>query len=366
MSFVLLVKPLEFGSNPRILDNKFIIHQLLNPEEYAKEQADAFQLLSHLSQKIRGKGIPTELIDLGNEPTQEHHLYKGKPDAMFPNNSISFHNFTDENAKIVRRLVILYPMSLHRRGELPKHQLVEKLLDLFKKCSEDIQILDLRHFESQNMVLEGTGAMIFSHNGKFVYMCRSERANEKLLSLVCRPEYLNIPPENRFVFDSTLPHLDGSDMGDPVYHTNLIGWCGKGICAWCEEITKFSAKHDQERFQRHLRTDFDKVLFLSPKEIHFFAGNSFELTGNSVGSATPSEFLCLSQTSWDNLSEEHEEVLLSHYGSERILRFNADTVERRTGGSVRCLLCASVTHGSDPASSEPTLLKMAGVSGAVE
>lgn len=353
-----MVEPLAFGSNPKITqDNKFITEAVVSTAQAGADEAQAFSLLRDIADRVSHEGVPTEIIHLRREPKCYVHDYEGKGDAIFPNNYISFHNFTDERGVITRRLVILYPMSTYRQGELPKRQVLEKLLK-FSETRPDVEILDLRSYEQQNMFLEGTGALVFSHDGRFVYMARSGRSSEKLLAHICQPQYLNIPPENRFVFDCALPRPDGSGA-DPVYHTNVLGWCGKGICAWCVEAIKFPTEEERNRFHDHLLSEYEIVMPLSPHEVRFFAGNTFEFATNKYKSGH--RFLCMSEAARDALEEEHLAALRKRYG-KNMFHFYAEAVERRTGGSVRCLLGASITHGPVPAATEKSLLELAGIS----
>lgn len=359
MSFVLMVEPVCFGSKPEITeDNKFISASHVSNAQAGSDEAQAFSLLKEIADRVTYEGVPTEIIHLRREPKCFLPEYTDKGDAIFPNNSISFHNFTNESGKVVRRLVIIYPMSKYRQGELPKRQLLKKLFTLAEQRS-DVEILDLREYEGRGRALEGTGALVFSHDGKYVYMARSRRSDEGLLDIICRPEYLNIPPENRFVFDAWLPQPSGNG-DDQVYHTNVVGWCGRDVCAWCLEALKFPTADERDRFHNHLMENYEEIISLSPSEVRCFAGNVFEFATNRYSSER--RFLCISESAWASLAQPHVDVLNKRYGAKNIFHFFAEAVERRTGGSVRCLLGASITHGPViPGKSEKTLLELAGI-----
>eukprot|EP00796_Vickermania_ingenoplastis_P004360 gene4360-3171_t len=329
MSFVFMVEPLAFGSHPEIVvDNKFITMPVVSSAQAGSDEAQAFNLLRELECRISYEGVPAKIIRLSNEPKCSILDYDGKGDAIFPNNSISFHNFTDEEGRVVRRLAILYPMSRYRRGELPKRQVLDKLKALAKQ-RDDVNLLDLRQHESEGMALEGTGALVFSHDGKYVYMARSGRSDEKLLNFICQPEYLDIPPQNRFVFDAALPRENGE--ADPVYHTNVMGWCGKGICAWCIEAMEFPTAAERERFHDHLAKAYDKVISLSVKEVRSFAGNAFEFASRQY--SPERRFLCMSSTAWEALEQEHVAELAVHYGQSNIFHFFSEPRENSSRAS---------------------------------
>lgn len=358
MSFVLFVEPIMFGADPRIQDNKFIVAAEVSEAEAQKDQRLAEELLRDQRTRISRHGVQAMVLRLRDEPNP-HAQYGSKGDAIFPNNSISFHNFTDAEGKITRRLVILYPMSTYRRGELPKAQLIDKL----EAAAEEglIELVDLRGFEEAGRCLEGTGALNFSADGRYVYMSRSGRTDDEVLDIVCAPENLNIPPERRFVFSSSIPSSRRAEE-DVIYHTNIVGWCGRGVCAWGLEFMHFDSDAGAERFYNHLEQAYQLVLQLNEEEVKGFAGNSIEHILN-YEDGTEVHVLCMSETAERALQEEHYQALAEWYGGrENLLSFYGEVLERRTGGSIRCTQAASVTHGDTvPAEGEKTILEVCGI-----
>lgn len=92
-------------------------------------------------------------------------------------------------------------------------------------------------------------------------MSRSSRTDDGIFQIVCNEENLNIPPKNRFVFRSALPGKNGGE--NVVYHTNVIGWCGKGICAWGLDFMQFDNEGEKEAFYHHLEEEYECVIKLS-------------------------------------------------------------------------------------------------------
>ncbi|KAL7707827.1 N N dimethylarginine dimethylhydrolase eukaryotic [Lotmaria passim] len=356
MSSVLLVQPVRFGSDAKIVDNSFMVFEDITDEKQERDEHAAFQVLRDLRTSITAHGVEARIIRNRNEPKwREQYLARG--DAIFPNNYISFHHFTDSEGRITRRLVILYPMSLYRRKELAEEQIVQKLEAAAAEGS--ITLLDLRSYEEENRALEGTGALVFSPDGRYVYMSRSGRTDDEILSLVCSEEYLNIPRENRFLFTSAVPRAGGGE--DLVYHTNVIGWCGKGIAAFALNLLKFETEEEERAFRRHLEREYDCVVNLTAEEICAFSGNAFELAARKPD-GSEHRFLCLSGTSLDGLSEKNRALLEKWYGRENLCSFPNEPVERRTGGSIRCMMGAAILHGDAlPRYGEATTLDVCGI-----
>lgn len=174
---------------------------MVSPRQAAGDHAQAVRLQADLRRRISQRGVDVKLLRLKDEPNDGAE-YARRGDSIVPNNSISFRNLTNEEGKIVRRLVILYPMSQYRRAELPAVQLLEKLK--MAKQSRQIELLDLRQYE-ENHALVGTMAPDLSFDGRFMCMSRSACTDDALLDLVSSKGYLGIPLENRFVFPSAVP-----------------------------------------------------------------------------------------------------------------------------------------------------------------
>ena len=77
------------------------------------------------------------------------------------------------------------------------------------------------------MFLEGTGSIVFDHENKIAYACRSNRTNVNLLKFVCQKLGYSLAE-----FDA----VDGN--GIPIYHTNVMMWIGTEVAAICSESIK--------------------------------------------------------------------------------------------------------------------------------
>src|ERR1700733_15560005 len=135
-----------------------------------------------------------------------------KPDAVFPNNWVSFH---------ADGTVVLYPMQARNRREerrIEVLQAVEARLH-FRRS----RLVDLRAHEDQGHMLEGTGSLVLDHVQRIAYACRSARTDESLVREWCA--LMNYEP---LLFGAL-----GAD-GTPLYHTNVmlsIGACWAVVCS---------------------------------------------------------------------------------------------------------------------------------------
>lgn len=73
-------------------------------------------------------------------------------------------------------------------------------------------------------------------------------------------------------------------------------------------------------------------------------------------------FLCMSDTAQKNLHFKTRRRLEEWYGASNLLTFYGEVVERRTGGSIRCLMCLSITHGDAiPSAGEHSIFEIANI-----
>ncbi|RNF20755.1 linear amidine hydrolase [Trypanosoma conorhini] len=365
MATFLLLQDLYFGSKIVSPDNHFIAVPQVSESQGQQDNCMVAALQRNIEERlVKDAKAKVIYLSITGEPRSTRCAYETHFEALFVNDSLSVHHVTDAEGTIKRRLIILYPMSKKRRGELPKVQLLRKL-DKTIKAEEPsgLELLDLRHFENDGKVLEGMGAMNFSYNGEFVYMALSPRSNEEVLDVVCSPENLNIPERKRFIFTAVVPRLAENGHGageDVVHHTNLIGWCGKGICAWGLEFLRFPSEEKKNAFYEHLEATYSKIINLNAEEIRAFAGNACELLLRTEEGER--QVLCISNLALSALRNRNLKLLEEWYGKDNIFIFYGETLERRSGTSVGGLICRPITHGEVlPAPGQVTALEVARV-----
>jgi hypothetical protein len=133
------------------------------------------------------------------------------PDAIFPNNWVSFHE--DGRA-------ILYPMEPPNRRPERRRDILDWLSS--EKGFRLSEVIDLSHHEAEGRFLEGTGSMVFDRPGRTVYASVSPRTTLSLLR-----EY-----GERFGLRVVSFHAHDAD-GVAVYHTNVALALGSGVAVFC-------------------------------------------------------------------------------------------------------------------------------------
>jgi hypothetical protein len=289
-----LVEPAAFGFNAETaLTNRFQQQVDLPAANTAARRESAA-----LAATLRAAGI-----DLCIAPDTPLPV---KPDAVFPNNWVSFH---------VDGTVVLYPLhSPARRAERR-----EAVIDCVKQQLgfTESRRIDLSGEESHGRFLEGTGSLVLDHRARIAYACRSPRTDASLVR-----EWAQLMGYEPFLFDAATPD------GTPVYHTNVLLWIGANIAGlgveWVEPAQR-------DALIGKLRATGKQVLRLDNAQLHCFAGNMLE-----VNVASGARHLVMSASASASL---HAQQLAGLRDAGCLPLVSAvPTIERLGGGSVRCML----------------------------
>jgi hypothetical protein len=293
---VLMVRPASFGSNPQTA------------------ASNAFQRSeSRLSGSDRQTAVLREFDALANA-LQRHGVKvlvaadtadPAKPDAIFPNNWVSFHH---------DGTVALYPMLAPNRRCERREDILEQVV---RQGSFRVsRTVDLSHREAEQKYLEGTGSVVLDRTNRVAYACSSPRTDLDVLG-----DFAQQLDYEVMSFEA----LDGAGLA--IYHTNVLMAIGAGFAVVCgESIAK--AEHRIAVFSKLRATGHD-IVDISRLQMADFAGNVLELapsTGNLIA---------LSQRALDSFEPAQLRVLESHAD---LLPVSIPHVEWFGGGGVRCML----------------------------
>lgn len=291
---VLMVRPAAFGFNSETAESNSFQRELkLSNEEILEQALIEFDGAVDL---MRNHGIDVYVVEDSLIPT--------KPDAIFPNNWISFH----EN-----KTLVLYPMeALNRRCE----RRLEVVLQLQQKFNYT-NVIDLSHFELQGKFLEGTGSIVFDNQSKVAFAALSSRTNEDVLKELC--QRIGYKPIVFQAFDSN---------GHPVYHTNVVMCIGDDFVVIC--LKAVTDEESRAALQKEFAQLGKEVLEISLEQMNRFAGNMLLLKDRHGKNK-----LVLSETAFQSLPEAQVSFLKSR---AELVRFQIPTIEFIGGGSARCML----------------------------
>ncbi|MDX9782220.1 MAG: arginine deiminase-related protein [Bacteroidales bacterium] len=294
-SKVLMVRPVRFGFNEQTAENNSFQKRGYeqSAQEMALEEFDKFVTL------LKSNGVEVVVV----EDTPEPHT----PDSIFPNNWFSTHA-TGE--------LILYPMCAPNRRLERKESVLKVIRELGEKGKMK-RVVDLTHFENENLFLEGTGSLIFDRKNKLAFACRSPRCDIAVLEELCDKidyEFLDFGAYDR--------------DGKPIYHTNVMMCVGeKFVVACLDSIKDIDERTEFIAFVE----DCDKELVeISMDQMEQFAGNMLQLK-----SKEGEPLLVMSATAKRALTSGQLESLSSYC---KIIAPELESIEINGGGSARCML----------------------------
>src|ERR1700723_292729 len=203
---VLMVRPASFGFNRQTAaSNAF---QRLPAESAAAEAQElALAEFDGVANALQRAGVDVLIVPDTPRPA--------KPDALFPNNWVSFH---------FDGTVALYPMLAPNRRCERREDVLDRVV-----CEGGFRIVrtvDLTHRETEGKFLEGTGSVVLDRAHRVAYASLSPRTDLDVLG-----EFAQLLDYELVTFEA------GDGAGLPVYHTNVVmaigarfsGGCGAAI-----------------------------------------------------------------------------------------------------------------------------------------
>lgn len=291
MSHLLLIEPARFDFNEMTAVNNVFQQQ---PAGSVHENAlDEFH---HFAGMLETNKIDHTII---RDKTGPH-----SPDAVFPNNWISFH----EDGSLV-----LYPMFAQNRRLERKQSVVEELRKKFGIGT----VHDLSHFEERGLFLEGTGSMVLDRVNHLAYACLSPRTHIEPLAEFCRK--CNYKP---LIFHAETPD------GNAIYHTNVLMCLADSYVVIC--LDSISNEDERKLLMEQFRETKKTIIQITMNQLHHFAGNMLQVTNRN-----DEPLLIMSTQAYNSLSSEEVDKLKSF---NRIIHSPLDTIETAGGGSARCIL----------------------------
>lgn len=296
---VLMVRPDSFGFNDQTASTNSFQNRL-SVDSGGSIRDQALREFAEAVDTLQKSGIEVVVC-----PSR---IDVATPDAVFPNNWISFHSELDGID------VIVYPMlAPNRRAERQLDQ-VSRALELEIDPSA---ILDLTYHETSGNFLEGTGSLIFNRRRKVVFAHESARTSYTALDDFCA----------QTGYRPVKFHAYGRG-GESIYHTNVVMSIGEGFSIVClEAIADTQERATVEDMLKKLQL---QVIPISLDQLHSFCGNVLE-----VQSSSGRPKIIMSTTAFGAFTEPQKEQLDS-FGD--LVPVRIPTIEQVGGGSARCML----------------------------
>lgn len=293
---ILMVRPAHFGFNEETaVSNAFQVKDAkLSPAVIRKKAQDEFD---EFVLRLRSAGINVIVVNDSPSPI--------KPDAIFPNNWVSFHQ---------EGYLITYPISATTRRPERRRKILETIEEAGFIYEKRIKF---ESEEKKGIFLEGTGSIIFDHKNRLAYACRSPRTNEELLYKLCR-----LMKYRPVVFSAV------DDNGQEIYHTNVMMTIGETFVVICWDALKDETEKGilEKRFM-----DTQKAIIpITMPQLKAFAGNMLQVR-NNLGKTK----LIMSEQAFKSLTRNQIILLEQH---TQLLHTPLYTIETYGGGSARCMM----------------------------
>ena len=296
---ILMVRPINFRMNEQTAVNNYyqkVLDTLLPATVNAKAQTEFDAYVD----KLRSVGVNVVVVS----DTDEFDT----PDALFPNNWISFHQ---------DGTVAMYPMFAKNRRMERREDVLEQLeAEGFRIDS----VVDYTSAEQSGFYLEGTGSLLLDRVNNKAYCALSPRADEDLFIEFCEDfEYTPV------VFNANQT-VDGERK--EIYHTNVMMCLAETFAVIC--LDSIDDKKERKNLLKNLKEDGKQVINITEEQVHNFAGNMLQVRG-----AKDERFLVMSQAAFDSLTQQQIAQIENHC---KIISSSLGTIEACGGGSARCMM----------------------------
>ena len=285
---VILVRPYAFNFNIETAkDNVYQVSPKKTSDEEIQERA--LREFDRAVESLRAKNIQVDVISDFDDRT---------PDSIFPNNV--FVTFPGK--------IFISEMYTDNRNEE-----YDKILPQLKKILDydRAEIIDFRN--SDEKVLEGTGAVVIDRWNNICYGSLSKRCDKDEFLKFCHS------------FDLKPVYFKAKDKGTYVYHTNVMMMVGEKFAIIADELIV----ENKEEVLKSLRESGKEIISLNKEEFDNFAGNSLELKGEDKN------ILVIAKSAYDHLRKENREKIEKQ---DEILPVDVDTISKYGGGSIRCMI----------------------------
>ena len=294
---VLMIRPASFRMNEQTAVNNYFQEELKTQNEAVNELAQ--KEFDEFVAKLRAAGVDVTVV--------EDDKSNDTPDAVFPNNWVSFHQ--NGNAAI-------YPMfAENRRAE--RREEVFKALE--KKGFKIEDVVDYTAAETEHIFLEGTGSLVLDRVNKLAYCALSPRADEDLFIEFCEDfEYTPV------VFRAYQTFKDERLL---IYHTNVMMCIADTFAVICLDC--IDDKKERKQVSKFLKQSGKEIITISEEQMHQFAGNMLQLKGENE------PYLIMSAAAYNSLSDAQKKQIETHCS---IIYADLTTIETCGGGSARCMI----------------------------
>lgn len=293
-STALLVRPAAFGFNPEAALSNVFARDSGDGEVERKALAE----FDRVAQRLRDARVEVIVLDDTPDPP--------KPDAVFPNNWMSFH---------ADGTMVLYPMATAPRRLERRAGDIRELVE--SAGFEVRRLVDLSGRESDRRFLEGTGSLVLDRPRRSAYASLGPRTDAGVIA-----DFDRQLGYSTFTFDARDPG------GRPIYHTNVLLSLGSRFAALC--LDSVVPEH-RRRLVAEIEGSGRTIVPMTFAQLRRFGCNVIELRNSQDEPVIPISAKALKSLEPDQVRA------LETLGGE-LVEVAIPTIEAVGGGSVRCMI----------------------------
>ena len=291
---VLMVRPARFAFNEETAPTNAFQHPAGTGVGVLQEALAEFDAAAG---QLARAGVRVLIADDTPDPP--------KPDAIFPNNWVSFH---------ADGTVVLYPMLARNRRRERREEVLGTVVGA--GAFRVNRTVDLTVHESRGQFLEGTGSLVLDRSSRIAYACLSPRTHLDVLGDFAQQLGYEV-----MAFEAA------DAAGRAIYHTNVMMAVGSRLAVICSDAIGSVAQ--RTAVLGRLVATGHELIRISLAQMQAFAGNVLELAG------AQGAVLAISTTAWRSLDLSQRAVMERLAG---IVCVDIPTIERFGGGGIRCML----------------------------
>lgn len=293
---ILMILPTFFGLNEETLaDNLFMKPEINKSETEIRDKA--MQEFNNMVGELRKEGLQIIVAPSPKNATT--------PDAVFPNNWISFHPSH----------IVLYPMKAPTRRR--ERQLPEIIKTLKEAGIETNQpLLDLASLETKGAFLEGTGSLVLDRTHHVAFASLSQRTTLEGLNTFIK----------KMGYEAVIFHAIDVNHQE-IYHTNVVMSVGEKFSVVC--LDAISNPSERKLVKEKLESLGKELVIISLNQMQKFCGNILQVASNQGPK------IVMSQTAFDAFTSDQRKILQKH---GKLIKFKIPQIETTGGGSVRCMM----------------------------
>ena len=292
-SKILMVSPDKFRNNEHTLSDNVFQSRKFNEDQI---KSIALKEFDKLRDVILKSGINVFSFDDDSK--------FDTPDAVFPNNWISFHHL---------HKAILYPMFATTR----RFERESKILNKLSKSGIEIELInDYSVYENENKFLEGTGSIVLDRKSKTAYCSISKRSNVDLFKKFCLDmDYVSVT-------------FNSSYQSKPIYHTNVMMSICNNFSVIC--LDSIQNKQERESIIEKLNSSGLEIIDITVDQMCSFLGNCIQLLDSESN-----PLLVMSSRAYNSIKNSQLKIIEKYTD---IIHSDIKTIEGNGGGSARCMI----------------------------